>query len=76
MICIANQIVSVCTWLTNFQPALVPLPSNSSMEDEVASYFQSVEDGDYDADSEASDVSDEVEESWATCTNIDKNYYQ
>ena len=62
MIRIANQIVSVCAWLTNFQPALVPLPSDSSMEDEVASYFQSIEDSDYDADSEASDDSD-VEDS-------------
>ena len=41
---------------------LVPLPSDSSMEDELISYFQSVEDSDYDADSEASDVSDEVDE--------------
>ena len=63
MIRIANQIVSVCVWLTNFQPALVPLPSDSSMEDEVASYFQSIEDSDYDADSEASDDSGDVEDS-------------
>ena len=41
------------------------------MEDEVASYFQSIEDGDYDADSEASDVSDEVESEMLT--NV-KNY--
>lgn len=63
MIHIENQIVSVCAWLTNIQPALVPLPSDSSMEDKVTSYFWSVEDSDYDADSEASDVSDEVESS-------------
>ena len=31
MICVANQ----CAWLTNFQPALVPLSSDSAMEDEV-----------------------------------------
>ena len=55
MIRIANQIVCVCAWLTNFQPALVPLPSDSSMEDEVDSYFQSIEDSDCDADSEESD---------------------
>jgi hypothetical protein len=36
MIRVANQIVVVCAWLTNFQPALVPLPSDSNMEDEVA----------------------------------------
>ena len=60
---VANQIVSVCAWLTNFQPALVPLANDSAMEDEVASYFQSLQDSDYDADSEASDVDDEVEES-------------
>ena len=63
MIRVANQIVSVCAWLTNFQPALVPLANDSTMEDEVASYFQSLQDSDYDADSEASDVDDEVEES-------------
>ena len=57
MIRIANQIVSVCAWLTNFQPALVPLPSDSSVEDEVSSYFQSIVPSDYDSDSEASDDS-------------------
>ena len=31
MIRVANQ----CAWLTNFQPALVPLSSDSAMEDEV-----------------------------------------
>lgn len=62
MIRISNQIVSVCAWLTNFQPALVPLASDSTIEDKVDTYFQSLQDSDYDADSEASDVSDEVEE--------------
>ena len=57
MIRIANQIVSICAWLTNFQPALVRLPSDSSVEDEVSSYFQSIAPSDYDADSEASDDS-------------------
>ena len=57
MIRIANQIVSVFAWLTNFQPALVPLPSDSSVEDEVSSYFQSIVPSNYDADSEASDDS-------------------
>ena len=60
MIRVANQVVSVCAWLTNFQPTLVPLPSNNSTEDDVASYFQSLEDeSEYDADSESSDVGDE-----------------
>ena len=27
MIPLTNQIVSMCAWLTNFQPALIPLPS-------------------------------------------------
>ena len=44
----------------NFQP--VPLASDSIFEDKVDTYFQSLQDSDYDADSEASDVSNEVEE--------------
>ena len=52
MIRLANQIVSVCAWLTNFQPALIPLPSDLSVEEEVGSYFETIEDSDYDADSE------------------------
>ena len=59
MIRLANQIVSVCAWLTNFQPVLIPLPNNASTEDEVDTYFKSIEDSDYDADSEMSDQSDE-----------------
>ena len=57
MIRISNQIVCVCTWLTNFQPALVPFPSNSDVEDEVDQYFHSIEDSDYDTDSEESSES-------------------
>ena len=50
MIRLANQIVKVCAWLTNFQPALILLPSDFST-DEVNRYFKSVEsDSDYDAD--------------------------
>ena len=59
MIRIANQIVSVCAWLTNFQPVLIPLSGHSNVEEEVEAYFQSIEDSDYDADSEMSD--DETE---------------
>lgn len=56
MIRVANQIVSVCAWLTNFQPALNPLPSDCKTEDEVDTYFRSLdEESEYDADSEASD---------------------
>ena len=55
---LANQIVSVCAWLTNFQPALIPPPSQCSTEDEVDRYFLTVEDSEYDADSENSETSD------------------
>lgn len=57
MIRLANSIVSVCAWLTNFQPALIPLPGDTSTDD-VDHYFQTLEDSDYDADSEASDTQD------------------
>ena len=56
MIRIANQIVCVCAWLTNFQPALIPIASYSNVEDEVDQYFHSIEDSDYDADSEDSNA--------------------
>ena len=55
MVRLANSIVSVCAWLVNFQPALIPLPGDTST-DEVDRYFQTLEDSDYDADSEASDT--------------------
>ena len=59
MIRIANQIVSVCAWLTNCQPVLIPLVSDSSTEEEVEKYFQSIDsDSDYDADSEMTDNDD------------------
>ena len=58
MIRIANQIVSVCAWLTNFQPALIPIPIDSS-EEEVADYYRSVlltdSETEYEADCELSD---------------------
>jgi hypothetical protein len=57
MIRLANNIVSVCAWLTNFQPALIPLPVDTST-DELDRYFQTLEDSDYDGDSEASDTQD------------------
>ena len=56
MIRLANQIVAVCAWLTNFNPVLIPLPADSSAEEEVDSYFEAMDDtSDYDADSEMSD---------------------
>ena len=55
MIRLANQVVSVCAWLTNFQPALIPLPSDLGVEEEVSSYFETIEDSDYNADSELGD---------------------
>lgn len=57
MIRLANSIVSVCAWLTNFQPTLIPLPGDTSTDD-VDRYFQTLEDSDYDADSEASETQD------------------
>ena len=56
MIRIADQIFSLCAWLTNFQPVLIPL-TRDTCEDDVEKYFQSI-DSDYDADSESSDSSD------------------
>ena len=54
---IANQIVSVCAWLVNFQPVLIPPPSEDNVESEVSEYFESLYDTDsqYDADTELSD---------------------
>ena len=44
---ITNQIVYVCAFLTNFQPALVPLSTESS-ESEVEKYFEQLSDCDSD----------------------------
>ena len=54
---LANQIVCVCAWLTNFQPALVPLPEHEAAEseDEVVDYFQSLYGSDSDTDTEESE---------------------
>ena len=38
-----NQIVCVCAWLTNFQPALIPPPHTSSENAEVKEYFNTLE---------------------------------
>ena len=37
---IADQMFSLCAWLTNFQPVLIPLTSDTC-EDDVEKYFQS-----------------------------------
>ena len=62
---IANQIVSVCSWLVNFQPILIPPPPVTDDQD-IEHYFQTYygnTDSDYDADSEQSDSSDHDQES-------------
>ena len=55
MIWLANQLVCVFEWLSNFQPTLVPAPTERS-ETEVDDYFQAFEDSDFsshiDSDSE------------------------
>lgn len=47
---IADHIVSVCAWLTNFHPPLVP-PPQFAAEADVDKYFSSLDETDYDADS-------------------------
>ena len=51
---ISNQIVSVCAWLVNFQPVLIPPPSE---ELELDTYFTALtsDESEYDADTECSD---------------------
>ena len=53
---IANQIVSVCAWLNNFQPALISIPSEDDDSNSVEKYFESLYSNDYDADTDLSDV--------------------
>ena len=57
MIRLADQIFSVCAWLTNFQPVLIPVARDLGSEDDVQEYFQSL-DTDYDADSGSSESAD------------------
>ena len=52
---LTNQVVFVCAFLTNFQPALVPLSSNSS-EEEVDEYFEKLSEC---SDSECDSLDDE-----------------
>ena len=44
---LTNQIIHVCAFLTNFQPALVPLPNENSASD-IEEYFDLLSDSDYD----------------------------
>ena len=46
---ITNQIIYVCAFLANFQPALVPLPEDHSDAD-VEKYFEQLSDCDSDSD--------------------------
>ena len=62
---LTNQIVSVCAWLTSFQPSLVPLPdSNSESMDEwdVEEYFDRLYDSDYDADDSDLDGIEDIDD--------------
>lgn len=47
---LANQIVCVCAWLINFQPAVVPLPECEQSDKEVEKLFPVCIESDYDAD--------------------------
>lgn len=46
---LANQIVCICAWLTNFQTVLIPTTDNPS-EDEVDEYLEHAFEFNYDAD--------------------------
>ena len=62
MIRLADMVVSVCAWLTNFEPVLVPPPVDDHEEDKVDQYFKSVLDSEseskYDADTEFTNEED------------------
>ena len=48
VICLADMVVPVCAWLTNFEPVLVLPPVDDHEEDTVDQYFKSV----FDSESE------------------------
>ena len=62
MIHVADMVVSVCAWLTNLEPVLVPSVVGDHEEDEVDQYFRSVLDSEseieYDANTELTDEED------------------
>ena len=47
---IANQIISMCAWLVNFQPVLIPPPSGDLEVVDLCFTTLSSEESDYDAD--------------------------
>ncbi len=49
---VANQVVCVCAWLSNFQPALIAAPTELS-ETDVDKYFQAWDDSDCCSDSDS-----------------------
>ena len=51
---IANQVVSVCAWLTNFHPALVTISKENTNSD-VDDYFQDLEDDEFNTSSSEND---------------------
>jgi len=53
---IANQIVSVCAWLVNFQPVLIPPYAESKEDTDAYLLTQFSSDTDHEADTELSDV--------------------
>lgn len=54
---LANQIISVCAWLTNFQGVLVPT-TGSQPEDDVDDYPKQAFELDSEYDADESDTSD------------------
>ena len=48
---LTNQIIFICAFLTNFQPALVPL-SRYSGEQDVEDYFEQLPDSEPDSDTD------------------------
>ena len=47
---LTNQIISVCAFLTNFQPGLIPLPAEGTGDGDVESYFEQLSDSEHDTD--------------------------
>ena len=47
---LANQIIFVCAFLTNFLPALVPIPKNISEDMDVEDYFDALSDSEIESD--------------------------
>lgn len=54
---LANQIVSVCAWLTNFQGVLVPT-AGSQLDDDVDDYLVHAFESDSEYDADESDTCD------------------